>query len=222
MDRYEFLTELHKIVKPRRYLEIGVQTGASLTLAREAETAVGVDPDMGNLSHDCTFATLVETTSDEFFAAEPDFTGPDGESWLDLVFIDGLHHAEQVWRDLYNAATVAHPDTVYVLDDVLPRNQVEASRDMCPGDWTGDVWKVYAGLSNMGGVTLKLLVDTFPTGVLVIKGDLNVDWMGATEDEFAELWQHNMWQVPEWMLTRDSVGVFQPGQVLDVVTSWKS
>lgn len=222
MDRYEFLTELHRIVKPRAYLEIGTQTGASLTLAKDAKIAVGVDPEMGNLTHDCTFATLCETTSDEFFEAGPVFEGSDGNSQLDLVFIDGLHHSEQVWRDFYHAAEVGHEKTIYVFDDVLPRNQVEAAREMCPGDWTGDVWKIISAISPALKTRPRLLVDTFPTGIMVISGKIMVDFMRKTETDFAEMWKLNMWQVPDWILNRDPDKVLQPGMALDVVTSWLS
>lgn len=221
MDRYEFLTEMHRLLRPRAYLEIGVQTGASLTLAsgtaRAGGVVVGVDPDMGHITHDCTFATLVESTSDEFFAAGPQF-GADDDRILDLVFIDGLHHAEQVWRDLRNAATIGHENTIFVLDDVLPRNQLEAAREQCPGDWTGDVWKVIQLLEEEGASEV-LLVDTFPTGIMVVKG-IHADWMEEMEEDYTDLWRRGIWQVPDWILTRDPARVTPPQEALQEVFSW--
>lgn len=178
LNRYEFLTALHKLVGTRAYLEIGVQTGASLQCATSSPNIhdiVGVDPDLSGLQYHPDHSVLAECTSDEFFASAPSFTDEAGESHLDVVFIDGLHHSDQVWKDLAHAVQLGHPKTLYVLDDVLPRNDAEASRDMIPGDWTGDVWKV---LDLIGYFTDKdgylfSLVDTFPTGIAVIGGVLD-------------------------------------------------
>lgn len=170
LNRYEMLTKLHELIRPRAYLEIGVQTGASLQLALGADKVVGVDPDYSLLTYDVNrdHVHLVETTSDAFFAAEPSFVDPEtGESTLDLVFIDGMHRVENVGRDLFNAAGLSHLNTVLVLDDVLPRNNVEAGRDMIPGDWTGDVYKIIRVLRQADYRAQFWLVDTFPTGMLI-------------------------------------------------------
>ena len=222
MNRYEFLTKIHQLVGTRRYLEIGVQTGASLQCAASSpniDTIVGVDPDLSLLQYQPEKTVLAEITSDEFFAAEPDFTGPDGSSWLDVVFIDGLHHSEQVWKDLYNAALLGHHKTVYILDDVLPRNQEEASRDMIPGDWTGDVWKVLTPLHDyLVDETLYGTVDTFPTGVAVICGDLNT--VGMYDDYFTlePRFLDTSVEVPDRILHRTYVNT--PDSILKGVEQW--
>lgn len=220
MNRYEFLTALHAIVGTRRYLEIGVQTGASLTCADSAETIVGVDPDLGNLQYQPKHAVLIEATSDDFFASEPEFIGPDGQSWLDVVFIDGLHHSDQVWKDLANASRLGHPKTLYVLDDVLPRNDGEASRQMCPGDWTGDVWKVL----SPAAVSLEdkhpnffFTVDTFPTGVAVFGGIFASEGM----DEMLPLLMPEFLserEVPASIKSREDS--LSPSEALEEVASW--
>ena len=45
MTRYEFLASLHALLEPKVYLEIGVQYGASLVQAVDADVAYGVDPE---------------------------------------------------------------------------------------------------------------------------------------------------------------------------------
>ena len=42
--RHEFLEQLHLALKPKTYLEVGVQHGTSLVLAHGAELAIGIDP----------------------------------------------------------------------------------------------------------------------------------------------------------------------------------
>ena len=43
MKRHEFLKELHRLARPRNYLEIGVNDGRSLALSRVP--SIAVDPE---------------------------------------------------------------------------------------------------------------------------------------------------------------------------------
>lgn len=154
--RHEFLAQLHALLKPKTYLETGVQYGHSLALAIHSEVAIGVDPQplvapIGN-------QVIHAMPSDSFFATRPDLR-------IDMAFIDGLHHEDQAYRDLMNICRHSHEDTVVVMDDVLPFTQAMAARVMCPGDWTGDVWKTAYWLWER---RLGAFVDTFPTGTMVV------------------------------------------------------
>lgn len=181
MDRYLFLAALHNLLQPRGYVEIGVQTGASLRLAQCP--ALGIDPAL-RLAYPLPPRTrLAEMTSDEFFALPESIQcGMGLPEHVDLAFIDGLHLHEQALKDFANVERFANPRTVVVFDDVLPRSQAEAVREPAGsaakvstgevpfGDWTGDVWKVHAAL-KVARPALKLtLVDVQPTGVLVVRG----------------------------------------------------
>jgi hypothetical protein len=163
MHLHEFLSHVHNVVKPRVYLEVGVQHGASLNLAHAAEVAIGVDPQpfvqsSGN-------RLVYPMSSDEYFANPypPIFS-------IDFGFIDGLHHCEQALQDFLNIEKYTGKDSVVVLDDVLPRNQEEANRVQCPGDWTGDVWKVTHVLMRFRPDLTVLEVNTQPTGTLLVYG----------------------------------------------------
>src|SRR5207302_503530 len=98
----ECLADLHRILQPRRYLEIGIRHGRSLALA--SCESVGVDPDP-QLEVELGRATrVVEQTSDDFFQqyrGEP----------FDLIFVDGMHLFECVLRDLINSERAATPNT---------------------------------------------------------------------------------------------------------------
>lgn len=178
--RHEFLEALHETLKPRGYLEIGVQTGASLRLA--SCPALGIDP-KPLLRHQLPPSTVVvPCESDHFFTAPPAQQLASGMPQpLDLVFVDGLHLHEQALRDFANAARWANPRTVIVFDDVLPRNQQEAGRTPLPGDWTGDVWKVHHMLAAACPELRLTLVDVEPTGILLVEGAslLPAEWMLA-------------------------------------------
>lgn len=160
MNKHEFLYQLHQLLKPRGYLEIGVQHGTSLRLA--SCPAIGVEPNPVWYPPQGGNASLAACTSDEFFAA-----ADEPMDCLDLVFIDGMHLVEYALRDFANVERWSHRNTVIVFDDVLPRNQVEGDRQANPGDWAGDVWKVHPILRALRPDLSLHLVDTEPTGVLV-------------------------------------------------------
>ena len=211
MHLHEFLTQVHKIVAPGIYLEVGVQHGTSLYLASASERAIGIDP--MPLTSAQRNQTIFKMTSDEFFAEAAKGMGtrmePDKYKvpYIDLGFIDGLHHYEQALRDFVNMEEYTHTKSVIIFDDVLPRNQEEAARDMCPGDWTGDVWKVIDILIRHRPELRIVEVDTQPTGTLVV-WDFYDDELTTTDPETLmrlamdrSFMDNNV--VPDWVLHRD-------------------
>jgi hypothetical protein len=93
---------------------------------------VGVDP---NRKVQAAFAL----TSDEFFAQNHDF--------FDLIFIDGLHLAGQVERDILNSLAVLNSRGRIVVHDCNPTTE-DMQRVPWQGQhaWTGDVWKAWVKL----------------------------------------------------------------------------
>jgi hypothetical protein len=167
MQRHEFLTHMHRLTAPRSYLEIGVNHGESLTLSRTR--TIGVDPDFRiNVELECELR-LVKATSDDFFARDNAVSWfPEGT--VDLAFIDGMHLFEFALRDFINLEKLTQPGSVVVFDDVLPRNNEEASRVRRTRFWAGDVYKVGLALQQFRPDLLLVPVDTFPTGLLLVVG----------------------------------------------------
>jgi hypothetical protein len=165
MHLHEFLSHVHDVVKPQVYLEVGVQHGTSLNLAHAAEVAIGIDPNP--LISQSGNQLIFPYPSDMYFTAPHAPTMADG---VDFGFIDGLHHFEQALRDFLNIEKYTTQDSVVVFDDVLPRNQEEANRVQCPGDWTGDVWKVTHILMRYRPELTVYEVNTQPTGTLLVYG----------------------------------------------------
>jgi hypothetical protein len=211
MTRHEFLAALHFLLKPKTYLEIGVQHGWSLDLADASDVAYGIDPQplvtpRGN-------QIIYSMTSDEFFnVATPSIPGP-----IDLAFIDGMHLFEYALRDYLNVEKHLSLGGLVVFDDVLPRNQEEASRVQCPGDWTGDVWKVaYILRASLGEETIRL-VNTQPTGLLLVRGDWpSPDMKPVDYEEAVTVFGRDyMDQVPNSVLNR--AYALDPQEALDWV-----
>ncbi|MDO9457461.1 class I SAM-dependent methyltransferase [Nocardioides sp.] len=169
MRRHDLLAELHRLLVPRNYLEIGVNVGGSLTLSRTR--SIGIDPYYTLDREIRCDAHLVRTSSDEFFAREHPLAHFD-EPVIDLAFIDGMHLAEYAFRDFVNVERFTHPGTVIVIDDMLPRDVPEARRDRSVPSgrsaWAGDVYKVLDTLREKRPDLVCLEVDTAPTGVVVV------------------------------------------------------
>ena len=87
----EVLGWIHRLVKPRVYVEIGVHKGASLRLAHCR--SIGIDPKP--LITEPVDAEIYEVTSDTFFEGNCSVMA-------DLAFIDGLHTFDQALRDFIN------------------------------------------------------------------------------------------------------------------------
>lgn len=184
MRRHELLAELHQLLAPRSYLEIGVNVGGSLTLSRTR--SIGIDPFYSVEREIRCDAHLVRTSSDEFFAREHPLAHFD-EPVIDLAFIDGMHLAEYAFRDFVNVERFCHAASVVVIDDMLPRDVPEARRDRTvrsgSNAWAGDVYKITASLREHRPDLVVLDVDTEPTGVVVV---LNPDAASRVLHEAAD------------------------------------
>lgn len=216
--RHDFLHELHKLLRPATYLEIGVQTGRSMAQALRATHCIGVDPDpqLSVLIPADNFE-IHAMTSDQFFGsafAEVDNLGGP----IDLAFIDGMHLVENCLRDFIGVERRARPDgrSVAVFDDVLPYSADIAGRVPLPGDWAGDCWKVYLALTSATSHLRCILVDVAPTGALVVLGLDPANTTIADSYHLLEAIHTQDADVPEWMLRKDQQ-VYQPTEALDLI-----
>ncbi|HET9873679.1 MAG TPA: class I SAM-dependent methyltransferase [Propionibacteriaceae bacterium] len=167
VDYLNFLRRVHRVLQPRRYLEIGVRWGHSLGAARCP--SLGIDPDfrIGVELH--AEVHLFRTTSDEYFA-RPDPLEPMGGQPFDLTFIDGMHLFEFALRDFINAERYSRPGGLIVFDDVLPRTVDEAARVRVTSAWTGDVYPIISVLERYRPDIVMIPVDTQPTGLMLLMG----------------------------------------------------
>lgn len=112
------------------YLEIGQGNRDQNLDWIQCRIKIGVDP-APNLN------AAYRMTSDEFFALNNDR--------FDLVFIDGLHHADQAERDFVNALDALNDNGTIVVHDCNPTSE---EWQLVPPPkkaraWTGDVWKAW-------------------------------------------------------------------------------
>jgi hypothetical protein len=158
----EVLNQFHKILKPKTYLEIGINYGDSLRLANCK--AIGVDPEPK--MKDNGEYLIYAKTSDSFFVEEAKNLFQIDK--IDLGFIDGMHLFEFALRDFINTEKYAHKNSYILIHDILPRYFSEASRGMVTQAWTGDVWRCIMALKKYRPDLNITILDSSPTGLAVI------------------------------------------------------
>jgi hypothetical protein len=133
MTRTEIINGLIEKNNYKSYLEIGVNTpeqpgynwvGVKIPIKH------GVDPNVD---------TTYKMTSDEFF-----------DNYIsqkyDIIFVDGLHLHEQVYRDIVNSLNNLNENGVIVVHDCNPITEITQRRERASDAWHGDVWKAIVQL----------------------------------------------------------------------------
>lgn len=187
----EVLVELHRRLAPRTYLEIGVETGATLALATSAEIAVGIDPDCRVEVALPASARVIREESDRFFATRARAT-LFGARAVELVFVDGMHRFENALRDFANAEAWSSPDGTIVLHDCVPIVPASASRERKTRFWVGDTWKAALAIARHRPDLRIRTVLTPPSGLVIIRrldpsSRLLREREAAIVDEFSSL-----------------------------------
>ena len=156
-DLLNHLTRRHGLT---RYLEIGVQNPSQNFDLIECEYRIGVDPDPNANAAFCM-------TSDEFFESYP---YKSSSVPFDLIFLDGLHTAEQVKKDFYNSLKILSPGGFIVMHDCNPEKEEHTivPRPTERGHWNGDVYKFAIGFK------LHITVDIDNGCTIIRKG--NIFW----------------------------------------------
>ena len=144
------------------YLEIGVNDGSCIRRVNIFNKD-GVDPSpnsevgFGNPVPEINY----QVTSDYFF---------DNYAYkkYDVIFIDGLHHSDQVDKDIQNSLKYLNDDGFILLHDCNPPEYEIQLVPRQTGIWNGDVWKSIVKL-RCTDPTLEINVIDTDWGVGVIR-----------------------------------------------------
>ena len=155
MTRTELINGLIQKNDYKTYLEIGVnapsQPGYNW-VGVNIPVKHGVDPNV---------ETTYKMTSDEFF-----------ENYIsqnyDIVFVDGLHLHEQVYRDITNSLNHLNEGGVIVVHDCNPVTEITQRRERASDAWHGDVWKSIVQL-RMENPDLEIYTVNTDEGCGIIK-----------------------------------------------------
>lgn len=142
--RTDLLNHLAEKYHLKRYLEIGVQNPAQNFDKIICPEKIGVDPDpKANARFQCTSDVFFDIYDDREMIDHGSIQVPGTIIPFELIFIDGLHTAEQVRKDFENALKYLSPDGFIVLHDCNPLKEEHTivPRPTPTGHWNGDVWR---------------------------------------------------------------------------------
>ena len=160
---------MHELLRPRTYLEIGVETGATIRLANPETLVIGIDPApelSGPLPRN---VAIFKATSDLFFARR-NIVQEFGGRPIDLAFIDGSHLFEFVLRDFINVERNAAPTSTILMHDCYPLDEATAQRERTTAFSTGDAWKVVICLKKYRPDLKISTLACPPSGITVVRG----------------------------------------------------
>lgn len=170
MTRTDIINLLINKNNYKSYLEIGTSNPFANYHSINCQYKECVDPVPFN--DDITF----KGTSDEYF----DSITKDKK--FDIIFIDGLHHNEQVTKDIKNSLEHLNDNGIIVIHDCLPYTEMMQFRHPEGGFWTGDVWKAIAKLRmTSDDIDIKVVDTDFGCGL--IKKGTNVKYPSVNDSE---------------------------------------
>lgn len=156
MNRTQIINALIKKHGYKSFLEIGTNTGVN-SRGVECETKVGVDPEP--LESGLAETTFIMTSDDYFLTNTRKF---------DIYFVDGLHHSDQVYRDINNCLDHLNEGGTIVCHDMSPRAEIEQRVPRETKIWNGDCWKSFLQL-RMERDDLEMYVIDSDWGVGIIR-----------------------------------------------------
>jgi hypothetical protein len=180
----DVLRRIHELLRPRTYVEIGVEKGATLRLALPETKAIGIDPQPQMDAALPAHIRVFRETSDEFFARH-DLVRELGGAQVELAFIDGMHHFEFALRDFIHLERYCMPGAAILLHDCYPLDAATSARERRTLFWSGDVWRAAVALRETRPDLAIHTLASPPTGLLVVR---NLD-PGSTllEERYDEL-----------------------------------
>jgi hypothetical protein len=208
---YKVLEQLHRMLLPRSYLEIGVRDGRSFALSRCA--SIGVDPRF-TISDPSILKEVLNKPSIMFFTLESDkfFEQFDPSQLLggpvDFAFLDGLHQCEFLLRDFMNTEACCMPTSVIALHDCLPVETaitgrvIGERRSALPERfdwWAGDVWRTSLLLKRHRPDLRMTALDAPPTGLVLITN------LSPTSTTLSEGYDKYVEEMLSWSL--DDIGI---------------
>lgn len=180
--RYDVINYLIDKYKLINYLEIGVFQGENIRKIK-APHKDGVDPGHeGYVAPEVNYPMI----SDNFFEL---IKGHEDIKY-DIIFIDGLHHADQVTKDIKNSLKHVVDKGFIILHDCNPASYEAQLVPRQTIAWNGDVWKAFVTFRFKYPNFKTCVVDTdFGIGVIQNCSDYRGSFMPEIERQIQE-WEY--------------------------------
>jgi hypothetical protein len=170
MERFDIINEIILKYNTKNYLEIGVRNPWECFDRINCGIKMSVDPGLEIDNNTATYPYY----SDDFFKKldNDEIDLPKDYKW-DIIFIDGLHLADQCFRDFENALNHCSESGFIVFHDASPPTIYHAREDYydhdtpADGFWNGTVWKTIQKIRT--DFDLDLITVDSDWGVTVIK-----------------------------------------------------
>lgn len=146
--RWEIINYLIAERGYKKYFEIGVKDGTCFNQVKCAKKyGIDIKPLIVN-------PHVKAISSDEFFETTPSIL-------LDIIFIDGDHHEEQVSRDVHNSLKCLVPNGTIVMHDCNPKVAEHAAPERKEGQilWSGTAYRSYLKLRRTNPEIAMFVVD---------------------------------------------------------------
>jgi hypothetical protein len=173
MNKINIINHLINKFGYQKYLEIGVMFKKNNFDQIKCDYKISVDP--GNYdTYDYNM------TSNDFFEQN--------KEKFDIIFIDGLHLAEQVDKDIENSLNILNNNGIIVLHDTNPPTEFHAC-ETYPSEspaypyWNGTVWK---SIFKLRKTRKDIEVYTYDCdwGVTVLKKCLNTELIDINNEYY--------------------------------------
>ena len=197
MRKHEVINRIIKEKGYTSYLEIGVDNPDNCFNLIECEKKTGIDPySTVEMPSEWNLETveaykanvqgeLIIKTSDEYFEK----LGK--RKKYDFIFIDGLHLAEQVTKDIENSLKHLTKGGFIMLHDCLPNNENETTKTPKKNDgWMGTSWEAFAQLRlERDDLTLMTINTDCGLGCIIPQGK-NEKWLDTTYPKPEWSWEY--------------------------------
>lgn len=185
--RFDIINLLLRHTRERRYLEIGLRNPAHNFDRIQADYKISVDPGLEVENNQATF----QLTSDDFFEGVRSGKLKLASDRFDVVMIDGLHLADQVYRDYLNALELLSDDGFLVFHDCSPPTVFHARENFYEEGpagrlWNGTTWKAFQRLRTETNRKAVVVNTDWGVGVVMNGIEAPSERLGQSVNPFYE------------------------------------
>jgi hypothetical protein len=158
-NRKDFIQKLINKIDAQSYLEVGLGDG-DMFRSVKCSKKYGVDPQLGDyaLEKDNIKPTH-KMTSNQFFEQN--------KETFDVIFLDGMHEAEYIERDINNSIACLSDGGYIVCHDMNPLSRESQVVPRIQSYWHGDCWKAWVNFRQTNpNITMCVIPEDCGLGII--------------------------------------------------------